>query len=758
MNFKIVSDYKPSGDQPGAIDGICKALKQGVDAVTLLGVTGSGKTFTMANVIERLQRPALILSHNKTLAAQLYGEFKSFFPNNAVEYFVSYYEYYQPEAYIPTTDTYIEKDLSINDEIEKLRLSAASALMSGRRDVIVISSVSCLYGIGNPEDFHSQTVVVRRGEQRSLTRLLYQLVDALYSRTETDFKRGTFRVRGDTVDVCIGYGDDAVRIEFFGDEVDRITVIDPVSGATIQEIDEISIYPANNFVTTKERSAKAVSMIQDDLKQRYDQLLEYGKGMEAKRLKQRVEYDLEMIKEMGYCPGIENYSRYFDGRKEGMRPFCLMDYFPKDFITFIDESHVTIPQIRAMYGGDHSRKEVLIDYGFRLPAAADNRPLKFDEFEALAGQKVFVSATPAEYELEKSEGLVVEQVVRPTGLLDPPIEVRPTENQVDDLLEEIRVRAEADERVLVTTLTKRMAEELEKYFTNMGVRCRYIHSDVDTMERVEIIEDFKNGLFDVLVGVNLLREGLDIPTVSLVAILDADKEGFLRSGRALTQTAGRAARNVNGLVIMYADTITKSMQETIYETDRRRTKQMEYNKLHGIVPKQVAVKSNALANVYGGEKSGKAVAFGGVGCFGGATGVGGTAVGGHGVGVRGQSGGSDGHGRVSAANSYDDPQYIPSPSDLGKGKITVGFGHDAARESNSAFVDGYLQADLAAVLQDPVIRSMSRSQVEKAVETAKTNMKKASAELDFQAAARFRDEMWALQQYLKVWRDGDGEA
>ena len=751
MNFKIVSDYKPSGDQPGAIDGICKAMKQGVDAVTLLGVTGSGKTFTMANVIERLQRPALILSHNKTLAAQLYGEFKSFFPNNAVEYFVSYYDYYQPEAYIPTTDTYIEKDLSINDEIEKLRLSAASALMSGRRDVIVISSVSCLYGIGNPEDFHSQTVVVRRGEQRSLTRLLYQLVDALYSRTETDFKRGTFRVRGDTVDVCIGYGENAVRIEFFGDEVDSLTVIDPVSGAKLQDIDEISIYPANNFVTTKERSAKAVSMIQDDLKQRYDQLLEYGKGMEAKRLKQRVEYDLEMIKEMGYCPGIENYSRYFDGRKEGMRPFCLMDYFPKDFITFIDESHVTIPQIRAMYGGDHSRKEVLIDYGFRLPAAADNRPLKFDEFEALAGQKVFVSATPAEYELEKSEGLVVEQVVRPTGLLDPPIEVRPTENQVDDLLEEIRVRAEADERVLVTTLTKRMAEELEKYFTNMGVRCRYIHSDVDTMERVEIIEDFKNGLFDVLVGVNLLREGLDIPTVSLVAILDADKEGFLRSGRALTQTAGRAARNVNGLVIMYADTITKSMQETIYETDRRRTKQMEYNKLHGIVPKQVAVKSNALANVYGGEKSGKAMAFGGVGSFGGATGVGGTAV-------RGQSGGSDGHGRVSAANSYDDPQYIPSPSDLGKGKITVGFGHDAARESNSAFVDGYLQADLAAVLQDPVIRSMSRSQVEKAVETAKTNMKKASAELDFQAAARFRDEMWALQQYLKVWRDGDGEA
>ena len=746
--FHIVSDYQPAGDQPGAIDGICKALGQGVDAVTLLGVTGSGKTFTMANVIERLQRPALILSHNKTLAAQLYGEFKSFFPNNAVEYFVSYYDYYQPEAYIPTTDTYIEKDLSINDEIEKLRLSAASALMSGRRDVIVISSVSCLYGIGNPEDFHSQTVVVKKGEQRSLTRLLYQLVDALYSRTETDFKRGTFRVRGDTVDVCIGYGDNAVRIEFFGDEVDRLCVIDPVSGASIQDIDEISIYPANNFVTTKERSAKAVSQIQDDLRQRYDQLVEYGKGMEAKRLKQRVEYDLEMIKEMGYCPGIENYSRYFDGRSEGMRPFCLMDYFPKDFITFIDESHVTIPQIRAMYGGDHSRKSVLIDYGFRLPAAADNRPLKFDEFEALAGQTVYVSATPAEYELEKSEGLVVEQVVRPTGLLDPPIQVRPTKNQVDDLLEEIRVRAEADERVLVTTLTKRMAEELEKYFTNMGVRCRYIHSDVDTMERVEIIEDFKNGLFDVLVGVNLLREGLDIPTVSLVAILDADKEGFLRSGRALTQTAGRAARNVNGLVIMYADSITRSMQETISETERRRAKQMEYNKMHGITPKQVAVRSNALAE--GHEGAAPAGRFGSTGKAAGIA----AAAKAAGFGTPGKVNAANlGRGNVSAANAYDDPEYVPSPSDLGRGRVTVGFGHDAAREERSAYFDGYIKADLAAVLQDPVIRAMSREQVEKAAEAAKANMKKASAELDFTAAASYRDEMWALQQYLKVWKD-----
>lgn len=718
MKFKIDSEYRPSGDQPAAIKGICSALNSGVDAVTLLGVTGSGKTFTMANVIEKLQRPALILSHNKTLAAQLYGEFKSFFPNNAVEYFVSYYDYYQPEAYLPVTDTYIEKDLSINDEIEKLRLSAASSLLSGRRDVIVISSVSCLYGIGNPADFHAQTVHVRRGEQRSMTRLLYQLVDALYCRTEVDFKRGTFRVRGDTVDICIGYGENAVRIEFFGDEVDAISVIDPLTGAFIEELDEISIYPAGNFVTTKERSIKAISQIQDDMMAQCEYFKEIGKHLEAKRLKQRVEYDLEFIKEMGYCPGIENYSRYFDGRSEGMRPFCLIDYFPKDFITFIDESHVTLPQIRAMYGGDHSRKSVLVEYGFRLPAAADNRPLKFDEFEAITGQKVFVSATPAEYELQKSEGLVVEQVVRPTGLLDPPIEVRPVKNQVDDLLEEIRVRAELDERVLVTTLTKRMAEELEKYFTRMGVRCRYIHSDVDTMERVEIIEDFKNGLFDVLVGVNLLREGLDIPTVSLVAILDADKEGFLRSGRALTQTAGRAARNVNGLVIMYADTVTDSMQQTIYETDRRRSKQMEYNKLHGITPTQVAVKKNELV---AGKQHNPRLA-------------------------------NTVTGKVSAANSYDDPTYIPDPTDLGRGSVSVGLGHDSKRDTNSAYVDGYLQADLAAVLQDPVIRSMTREQVEKAVDQARRNMQKAASDLDFLAAAKYRDEMWALQQYLKVWK------
>jgi len=713
MQFKLESQYKPAGDQPSAIKGLTEAIKDGVGAVTLLGVTGSGKTFTMANVIEKLQRPALILSHNKTLAAQLYGEFKSYFPSNAVEYFVSYYDYYQPEAYIPTTDTYIEKDLSINEQIDKLRLSAASALMSGRRDVIVVSSVSCLYGIGNPEDFHSQTITVRKGESRSMSRLLYHLVDALYSRTETDFRRGTFRVRGDTVDIYLGGADEAVRIEFFGDEIDSIALIDPATGATIEPLSEVPIYPAGNFVTTKERGVKAVRMIQDDLVRQLEYFDSQNRGLEAKRLKQRVEYDLEMIKEMGYCPGIENYSRYLDGRSPGQRPFCLIDYFPKDFILFIDESHVTIPQIRAMYGGDHSRKSVLIEYGFRLPAAADNRPLTFEEFEGVTGQTVYVSATPAEYELEKSEGLVVEQVVRPTGLLDPPIEVRPTKNQVDDLLEEIRRRAEDDERVLVTTLTKRMAEELDGYFGKMGVRCRYIHSDIDTAERVEIIEDFKNGLFDVLVGVNLLREGLDIPTVSLVAILDADKEGFLRSGRALTQTAGRAARNVNGLVIMYADTITRSMQETIYETERRRAKQIEYNKLHNITPTQVQVRQNILASEIT----------------------------------------SSGKGRVSAANSYEAPRYIPSPTELGKGRITVGLGHDSQRESNSAFKDGYLQADLAAVLQDPVIRSMSRDQVEKTVEETRRKMQKAAADLDFSAAAKYRDEMWALQEYLKVWKE-----
>ena len=601
MNFKIHSPYKPTGDQPQAIEELSQAIGNGTKAVTLLGVTGSGKTFTMANVIERLNRPALILSHNKTLAAQLYGEFKSFFPENAVEYFVSYYDYYQPEAYMPVTDTYIEKDLSINDEIEKLRLSCTSQLLSGRRDIIVVSSVSCLYGIGNPEDFHENTVTVKVGQRLGKTKFLYSLVEGLYNRNDTDFKRGTFRVRGDSVDIFLAYGDMGCRIFFFGDQVEEIELFDPLTGVAAETLEEISIYPANIFVTTKERTKKAIYDIQEDLRIQCEYLDREGKHLEAKRLKQRTEYDIEMIKELGYCSGIENYSRYFDGRPPGTRPFCLLDYFPNDYVTFIDESHVTVPQIRAMYGGDRSRKLTLIEYGFRLPAAADNRPLKFDEFEQLTRQCVYVSATPSDYELEKSEGLVVEQVVRPTGLLEPPIEIRPTENQIDDLMEEIELRVERDERVLVTTLTKRMAEELDKYMQKAGVRCRYIHSDVDTLERVEIIEDFQAGRFDVLIGVNLLREGLDMPQVSLVAILDADKEGFLRSETALTQIAGRAARNIHGMVIMYADTVTGSMRRTMDETERRRKKQQEYNRLHDITPKQIEKQERKILGKGGGS-------------------------------------------------------------------------------------------------------------------------------------------------------------
>ena len=587
MQFKLTSEFKPTGDQPEAIRQLVDNIQSDNKYNVLLGVTGSGKTFTMANVVAQLNRPTLILSHNKTLAAQLYGEFKTFFPENSVEYFVSYYDYYQPEAYIPTTDTFIEKDLSINDEIEKLRLSTTSALLSGRRDVVVVSSVSCLYGIGNPEDFHATTIKVRQGDLLSRNKLLYGLVDGLYSRNEVEFKRGRFRVKGDTVDIYLAYSDNAYRINFWGDEVESIEIFDPISGKILETPQEVLIYPANIFVTTKDRMHNAIRQIQDDLVQQVEFFNSIGKPLEAKRLKQRVEYDLEMIKELGYCPGIENYSRYFDGRKPGMRPFCLLDYFPDDRLIIIDESHVTIPQVRAMYGGDYSRKNNLVEYGFRLPAAVDNRPLKFDEFESLMNQVVFVSATPADYELQKSEGVIVEQVIRPTGLLDPIIEVRPTPNQIDDLLEEIYKRVEKDERILVTTLTKRMAEELTKYLVRLGIRTRYIHSDVDTLERIQIMEDLQAGLFDVLVGVNLLREGLDLPEVSLVAILDADKEGFLRSARSLTQTAGRAARNLNGLVIMYADKITDSMEKTINETNRRRIKQAEYNAQHNITPRQV---------------------------------------------------------------------------------------------------------------------------------------------------------------------------
>jgi len=594
MDFKLISDFVPTGDQPEAIEQLVDGLKKEVPFQTLLGVTGSGKTFTIANVIEKVNRPVLVLSHNKTLAAQLYGEFRQFFPENRVEYFVSYYDYYQPEAYLPVSDTYIEKDLSINEEIEKLRLSTTSSLLSGRRDVIVVSSVSCLYGIGNPDDYYSNTVHIKRGQKIGRNHFLRKLVDSLYSRNELEFKNGTFRVRGDTVDVYPAYADIAVRIIFFGDQVEEINTFDPVSGDRLDNMEDYIIYPANIFVTTRDRINQAISQIQDDLVLQVTHFNDIGKKEEARRLQQRVSYDLEMIKELGYCSGIENYSRYFDGRKSGARPFCLLDYFPDDFITIIDESHVSIPQIRGMYGGDHSRKQTLVEYGFRLPAALDNRPMRIEEFESLTGQIIFVSATPADYELERSEGVFVDQVIRPTGLLDPPIEVRPSMNQIADLMDEIRERTKAGERTLVTTITKRMAEELTTYLLKFDIRSRYIHSDIDTIERIEIMEGLRSGTFDVLVGVNLLREGLDLPEVSLVAILDADKEGFLRSSRSLTQTAGRAARNLNGKVIMYADTITGSMQMTIDETNRRREKQLKYNEKMGITPAQIYRKPGSI--------------------------------------------------------------------------------------------------------------------------------------------------------------------
>ncbi len=668
MPFKLISDFSPTGDQPEAIAQLSKGIRDGVPFQTLLGVTGSGKTFTIANVLQEVQRPALVLSHNKTLAAQLYGEFRQFFPDNSVEYFVSYYDYYQPEAYIPTTNTYIEKDLSINDEIEKLRLSTTSALLSGRRDVIVVSSVSCIYGIGNPDDFHSNTIYLNTGDILSRNRLLHKLVASLYSRTTLEFKRGNFRVQGDTVDIFPAYADKACRVTFWGDEIESLTYFEPESGRTIEPLEHMTIYPANIFVTSPDRMKTAIRSIQDDLVEQVAFLRNQGRQMEAQRLEDRVNYDLEMIRELGYCSGIENYSRYFDGRKPGTRPFCLLDYFPDDFITVIDESHVTISQIHAMYGGDFSRKKNLVEYGFRLPAALDNRPLKFHEFEQLVNQAIFVSATPADYELHKSEGVVVEQLIRPTGLLEPPVEVRPSLNQIDDLLDEINQRTDKSERVLVTTLTKRMAEELTKYLSNAGVQCRYIHSDVDTLERVEILRDLRLGNFDVLIGVNLLREGLDLPEVSLVAILDADNEGFLRSERSLIQTAGRAARNINSKVIMYADKITRSMQAAIDETDRKREKQLKYNEKHGITPAQI-------------KKSVEAI-----------------------------------HGQTSVVDRKEKVYADP------------------------------VQTDIAA---DPVVQYMTKDQLKKAINQSRKLMEKAAKELNFPEAAKYRDEMYALEKIFK---------
>ena len=679
MDFKLTSKYKPTGDQPEAIKELTEGIKDGIPAQVLLGVTGSGKTFTVANVIANANKPTLILSHNKTLAAQLYEEMKGFFPNNAVEYYVSYYDYYQPEAYLPTSDTYIEKDLAINDEIDKLRLGAVSALLSGRKDVIVVSSVSCIYGMGGPVAMQESIIKIKRGQTIDRNVFLRKLVDALYVRNDIDLQRGTFRVKGDTIDISMAYSDNILRVTWWDDEIDSIEEVDNITFHTIERFETYEIYPANLFVTSKEQTEQAIRMIQDDLVDRVNYFNEIGDSIKAQRIKERVEYDMEMIKELGHCSGIENYSRYFDGRNPGERPYCLLDFFPKDYLMVIDESHVSVPQINAMYGGDRARKQNLVEYGFRLPAAFDNRPLKFEEFHDLMHQVIYISATPANYEIEEAEGVVVEQIIRPTGLLDPEIEVRPSENQIDDLMDEILTRINRHERVLVTTLTKRMAEELTEYLLNHEIKANYIHSDVATLDRVKIMNDLRAGVYDVLVGVNLLREGLDLPEVSLVAILDADKEGFLRSHRSLTQTAGRAARNVNGKVIMYADTITESMQKTIEETARRRSIQLKYNEEHHIIPKQIE------------KKIGSTLAF------------------------------------SSQTNN--------------NGKEDI--------HQNSKYKDIYLEPEAGAFAADPIVKRMSKAELEKSIANTTALMKQAAKDLDFIQAAQYRDEIIRLQNQLK---------